>query len=237
MSIENYILDNAKILNIDISDDLLKKLVIYAKELKEWNEKINLTAITDDEGIAVKHFLDSLMLLNYIDIKENSKIIDVGTGAGFPGLVIAAARKDVFVSLLDSTGKKLKVVSDIAEKMGLENYEILNLRAEDAGQKKEYREQFDYATARAVAELRVLSEYTLPFVKKGGYFLSMKGALAEKEIENAENAIKILSGKIEENYKFNLCDAGERNIIKIKKISQISTKYPRVSAQIAKKPL
>lgn len=237
MSIENIIKENADIVGISVSDDLIKKLEIYAKELKEWNEKINLTAITDDEGIAIKHFIDSLVLLKYVDIPENSKIIDVGTGAGFPGLVIAAARPDVKVTLLDSTGKKLKVVADIAEKMGLTNYEILNMRAEEAGQKKEYREQFDFATARAVAELRVLSEYCLPFVKQNGYFVSMKGALADKEIENATNALKTLSGKIEEKYNFDLCSAGERNIIKIKKISQIPTKYPRVSAQIAKKPL
>lgn len=237
MSIKNIIEEKAETLGISVSPDLIEKLEVYAKELKEWNEKINLTAITDDEGIAVKHFIDSLMLLKYIDIPENSKIIDVGTGAGFPGLVIAAARPDVKVTLLDSTGKKLKVVNDIGEKMGLSNYEILNMRAEEAGQKKEYRENFDFATARAVAELRVLSEYCLPFVKQNGYFISMKGALADKEIENATNALKTLSGKIEEKYNFNLCDAGERNIIKIKKISQIPTKYPRVSAQIAKKPL
>ena len=237
MSIKNIIKEKAEAVEISVSDDLIEKLEVYAKELKEWNEKINLTAITDDEGIAVKHFIDSLMLLKYVDIPENSKIIDVGTGAGFPGLVIAATRPDVKVTLLDSTGKKLKVVNDIGEKMGLSNYEILNMRAEEAGQKKEYREIYDFATARAVAELRVLSEYCLPFVKQNGYFISMKGALADKEIENASNALKTLSGKIEEKYNFNLCDAGERNIIKIKKISQIPTKYPRVSAQIAKKPL
>lgn len=237
MSIKNIIKERSEVMGASVSDDLIEKLEIYAKELKEWNEKINLTAITDDEGIAVKHFIDSLMLLKYVDIPENSKIIDVGTGAGFPGLVIAATRPDVKVTLLDSTGKKLKVVNDIGEKMGLSNYEILNMRAEEAGQKKEYREIYDFATARAVAELRVLSEYCLPFVKQNGYFISMKGALADKEIENASNALKTLSGKIEEKYNFNLCDAGERNIIKIKKISQIPTKYPRVSAQIAKKPL
>ncbi len=237
MSIKNIIKTNADIVGVEVSDDLIKKLDIYAKELKEWNEKINLTAIKDDEGIAIKHFIDSLMLLKYVTIPENSKLIDVGTGAGFPGLVIAAARSDVKVTLLDSTGKKLKVVADIAEKMGLTNYEILNMRAEEAGQKKEYREQYDFATARAVAELRVLSEYCLPFVKKDGYFVSMKGALAEQEIENATNALKTLSGKIEEKFNFDLCGQGERNIIKIKKISQIPTKYPRVSAQIAKKPL
>ena len=237
MFIKNIIKEKSEALGMSVSSDLIEKLEIYAKELKEWNEKINLTAITDDEGIVVKHFFDSLMLLKYVDIPEKSKIIDVGTGAGFPGLVIAAARPDVKVTLLDSTGKKLKVVNDIGEKMGLSNYEILNMRAEEAGQKKEYREQFDFATARAVAELRVLSEYCLPFVKQNGYFISMKGALADKEIENAFTALKTLSGKIEEKYNFNLCDAGERNIIKIKKISQIPTKYPRVSAQIAKKPL
>lgn len=237
MSIKQFLQQNSEILGLEISDSLFEKLEIYAKELKEWNEKINLTAIKDDEGIAIKHFLDSLMLLKYVDIPKNSKIIDVGTGAGFPGLVIAAAREDVFVTLLDSTGKKLKVVADIAEKMGLKNYEILNMRAEEAGQKKEYREQFDFATARAVAELRILSEYCLPFVKKDGFFVSMKAALAEQEIENATNALKVLSGEIEEKFNFDLCSQGERNIIKIKKISQTSTKYPRVSAQISKKPL
>ena len=224
-------------LGSELSDLQIDKLVRYYELLVEWNEKINLTAIKDDEGIAVKHFIDSLMLLKYVEIPENSKIIDVGTGAGFPGLVIAAARSDVNVTLLDSTGKKLKVVADIAEKMGLKNYDILNVRAEEAGQKKEYREQYDFATARAVAELRVLSEYCLPFVKKDGFFISMKGALADREIEDSTNALKTLSGEIIEKHNFNLCDAGERNIIKIKKISQIPTKYHRVSAQIAKKPL
>ncbi len=237
MSIKSIIKEKAEAVELSVSEELLEKLEIYARELKEWNEKINLTAITDDEGIAVKHFIDSLMLLKYVEIPENSKIIDVGTGAGFPGLVIAAARSDVKVTLLDSTGKKLKVVDDIASKMGLENYTILNMRAEEAGKRAEYRECYDFATARAVAELRVLSEYCLPFVKKDGYFISMKGALADQEIENAANAIKVLSGKIEEKYSFNLCDSGERNIIKLKKISQIPTKYPRASAQIAKKPL
>lgn len=237
MSIKSIIKEKAEAVELSVSEELLEKLEIYARELKEWNEKINLTAITDDEGIAVKHFIDSLMLLKYVQIPEGSKIIDVGTGAGFPGLVIAAARSDVKVTLLDSTGKKLKVVEDIASKMGLENYTVLNMRAEEAGKKAEYRERFDFATARAVAELRVLSEYCLPFVKKDGYFISMKGALADQEIENAANAIKVLSGKIEEKYSFNLCDSGERNIIKLKKISQIPTKYPRASAQIAKKPL
>ena len=237
MSIKSIIKEKAEAVELFVSEELLEKLEIYARELKEWNEKINLTAITDDEGIAVKHFIDSLMLLKYVQIPEGSKIIDVGTGAGFPGLVIAAARSDVKVTLLDSTGKKLKVVEDIASKMGLKNYTVLNMRAEEAGKKAEYRERFDFATARAVAELRVLSEYCLPFVKKDGYFISMKGALADQEIENAANAIKVLSGKIEEKYSFNLCDSGERNIIKLKKISQIPTKYPRASAQIAKKPL
>ena len=124
MAIKSIIKDNAEIVGLEITQELIEKLEIYAKELKEWNEKINLTAIKDDEGIAIKHFIDSLMLLKYVDIPENSKIIDVGTGAGFPGLVIAAARSDVKVTLLDSTGKKLKVVADIAEKMGLECVEV-----------------------------------------------------------------------------------------------------------------
>lgn len=222
---------------MDVSPKLCERLEIYAALLRDWNEKINLTAITDDEGIAVKHFLDSLTLLKYAPLKQNTSLIDVGTGAGFPGLVIAAARDDISVTLLDSTGKKLKVVSDIADAMGLKNHTVLHARAEEAGKSKEYRENFDYACARAVAELRVLSEYCLPFVKPGGSFISMKGANAASEISDALNAVSVLGGKIERNETFDLCGSGERSIIIIKKISQIPTKYPRASTLISRKPL
>lgn len=220
-----------------ISDDLADKLKIYGTLLKEWNEKINLTAITDDEGIAIKHFLDCLLITKVGDFKAGQKVIDVGTGAGFPGAVIAAAYPEIFVTLLDSTGKKLKAVEDMVNNMGLKNVTVVHARAEEAGRKEEFREQFDFATARAVAELRVLAEYTLPFVKKGGKFLSMKGAVAGDEVENGKRSVSVLGGSINAVHEFTLPNGDKRAVIEINKISQTSSKYPRASAQISKKPL
>ena len=237
MSVIDILKNNAADYGIEISSDLAEKLAVYAQSLKEWNEKINLTAITDDEGIAIKHFLDCLLVSKTADFKSGCKVIDVGTGAGFPGLVIAAAFPDVEVTLLDSTGKKLKAVEDMAQAMGVENVTIVHMRAEEAGKKPEFREKYDFATARAVAELRVLAEYTLPFVKVGGRFLSLKGASAIDEIDGAKVALKTLGGKIEGVNEFILPGGDKRAIINVKKFSHIPPKFPRVSAQIAKKPL
>jgi 16S rRNA (guanine(527)-N(7))-methyltransferase RsmG len=222
---------------LEISDELRHKLEIYARELREGNDKINLTAILDDEGIALKHFLDCLLVSRYADFKSGDKIIDVGTGAGFPGLVLAAAYPEESVTLLDSTGKKLTAVENMAKAMGVENVQIVHMRAEAAGKKPEFREQYDYSTARAVAELRVLLEYTLPFIKVGGSFLSLKGASALEEIDGAKVSLKTLGGKINSTHEFSLPGGVKRAIINVKKISHIPPKYPRVSAQIAKKPL
>lgn len=237
MSVIEILKEKAEAYGITVSPDLSEKLNIYAELLKEWNEKINLTAITDDEGIAVKHFLDCLLVSKAAQFKNGNRVIDVGTGAGFPGLVIAAAYPEVDVTLLDSTGKKLKAVEDIAQKMGVKNVTIVHMRAEDAGKKPEFREQYDFATARAVAELRVLLEYTLPFVKVGGKFLSLKGASAVDEIDGAKVSLKTLGGKIDGINEFTLPGGDKRAIINVKKISHIPSKFPRVSAQIAKKPL
>lgn len=237
MSVIEILKQNAKEYGVNVDDVLLGKLEIYAQLLREWNDKINLTAILDDEGIANKHFLDCLLVGKYADFKDGQRIIDVGTGAGFPGLVLAAAYPDVQVTLLDSTGKKLKAVEDMAQKMGVTNVHIVHMRAEDAGKKKEFRESFDFATARAVAELRVLLEYTLPFVKVGGSFLSLKGASALEEIDGARNSLSVLGGRIHAKNEFTLPGGDKRAIINVKKISQVPSKYPRVSAQIAKKPL
>lgn len=237
MSIIDILKNSATDYDIVISDDLAEKLEIYGRLLKEWNNKINLTAIKDDEGIAVKHFLDCLLVSKVADFKDGMNVIDVGTGAGFPGLVIAAAYPNVNVTLLDSTGKKLKAVENIAAEMGVKNVKIVHSRAEDAGKRPEFREKYDLATARAVAELRVLLEYTLPFVKVGGSFLSLKGATVKEEIDGAGSSLKTLGGKIDSINDFTLPGGDKRAIIKVKKISQTSPKYPRPSAQIAKKPL
>lgn len=237
MSVIEILKEHSRAYGMEIGNELAEKLRIYAYELKSWNEKINLTAITDDEGIAIKHFLDCLLVSKVADFKDGARIIDVGTGAGFPGLVIAAAYPDVNVTLLDSTGKKLKAVESIAEQMGVKNVRIVHARAEEAGKNPEFREKFDFATARAVAELRVLLEYTLPFVRKNGFFLSLKGSSAKEEINCADGSLKTLGGKIHSVNDFVLPGGDKRSIIEVKKISQSSPRYPRPSAQIAKKPL
>lgn len=226
----------AQSFGVSLDETALNRFDTYGRLLAEWNEKINLTAITDPQGIALKHFADSLSVLKYCSIPKGSSLIDVGTGAGFPGLALLIARPDINLTLLDSTRKKLTVIEDILKNIGLKA-QLLHSRAEEAGQNKSYREKFDFATARAVANLRELSEYCLPFVKRGGKFISMKAAKADEEISGAKKAIALLGGKIESAKNFELFDAGERNIIIIEKVSSTNAVYPRPSAKIAKNPL
>ena len=221
---------------VELDEKALERFDTYARLLVEWNEKINLTAITDPDEIVIKHFVDSLTVFSATDIPEGSSVIDVGTGAGFPGVAMLIARPDLKITLIDSTNKKLNVIRDILEKTEL-SANVVHIRAEAAGQDKAFREQFDFSTARAVSNLRDLSEYCLPFVKKGGTFISMKSAKADEEIGEAKSAIRILGGEISEKTTFELGDSGERTIILIKKISSTPAKYPRPSAKIAKFPL
>ena len=221
---------------INLDDKALERFDLYAKLLVEWNEKINLTAITEPEEIVIKHFLDCLTVFSKVEIKEGARIIDVGTGAGFPGLVMLIARPDLKMTLMDSLNKRLNVIKDILEKLEL-TADVVHSRAEDGGQNKAYREKYDFSTARAVSNLRDLTEYCLPFVKVGGSFIAMKAAKAEEEISAAQKAIKTLGGTVSEKHTFELEDAGERNIILIKKISSTPAKFPRPSAKIAKNPL
>lgn len=228
--------EKAEKYGVMLDDKALERFDIYAKLLVEWNEKINLTAITDPEEIVIKHFVDSLTVFSAVEIPQRAKIIDVGTGAGFPGVAMLIARPDLDVTLLDSTNKKLNVIRDILENIGLEA-NVVHKRAEEAGQSKDYREVYDFATARAVSNLRDLSEYCIPFVKVGGTFISMKSAKADDEIEEGKKAISVLGGKIEAKKTLELETAGERTVILIKKISSTSNKYPRPSAKIAKNPI
>ena len=221
---------------VNLDDKALERFDLYAKLLVEWNEKINLTAITEPEEIVIKHFLDCLTVFSKVEIKEGAKIIDVGTGAGFPGLVMLIARPDLEMTLMDSLNKRLTVIKDILEKLEL-TADVVHSRAEDSGQNKAYREKYDFSTARAVSNLRDLTEYCLPFVKVGGCFIAMKAAKAEEEISTAQKAIKTLGGTVFEKHTFELEDAGERNIVLIKKISSTPAKFPRPSAKIAKNPL
>ena len=239
--VETFILkellkDKTEMFHVKLDETALKRFDIYAKLLIEWNEKINLTAITDPEGVTIKHFLDSLTIFSYVDIQEGAKVIDVGTGAGFPGLAMLIARPDLKMTLMDSTKKRLMVIEDILENIGL-TANVVHSRAEEAGQNKAFREQYDFSTARAVTNLRDLAEYCLPFVKVGGSFIPLKSAKAQEEIAEAKKAIHILGGQIINQNTFDLLDCGERTIINIKKISSTPAKYPRPSAKIAKNPI
>lgn len=221
---------------VEIDDNSFERLDKYAEMLVETNKSFNLTAITEPDDVTVKHFSDCLALFGMVDIPENAKIIDVGTGAGFPGLVLLLTRPDIKMTFLDSTKKKLGFIQNVLDETGVKA-EVVHARAEEAGQNPQYREKYDFATARAVANLTNLSEYCLPFVKVGGEFISMKSAASDDEIKSAENAIGILGGKIKTDTVFDLTEEMPRRILEIKKISQTPTKYPRPSAKIAKNPI
>ena len=232
----SLLISDAERLGITLSDEQLSRFDKLSDLLVEQNKTMNLTAITDPDGIAVKHFADSISVLTAAEIPQGARILDVGTGAGFPGIPLLIMRPDIDLTMIDSTAKKLKYVENTVNELGL-IATTLHTRAEEAGQSKEYREKFDFVCSRAVAALNVLCEYCLPFVKQNGLFIAMKGAKAQEEIDAAKSAIKTLGGKIIAEKSFSLSDGGERTLVVIKKISQVPPKYPRPSAQIAKKPL
>ena len=221
---------------LSLDDAAFSRLDTFAGMLAETNKSFNLTAITEPDEMTVKHFADCLSVFAFVDIPENSSIIDVGTGAGFPGMVLLLARPDIKMTFLDSLNKRLNFIEDVLKATGVDA-EILHARAEDAGKDAVYRESFDFATARAVADLSVLSEYCLPFVRVGGSFVSMKSADTDGELENAKGAINILGGEIKSINSFDLVENMPRKIVEIEKISQTPTAYPRTSKKIAKSPI
>lgn len=222
---------------IQLNEVQLEQLKQYYKLLTQWNEKINLTAITDEQGVAVKHFADSLALLNYVDIPENSTLIDVGTGAGFPGIVLKIARPDIKLTLLDSLQKRLNFLDTVLFELSL-YAKLIHSRAEDGGQNIDLRESFDFVVSRAVARLNVLAEYCLPYARLSGSFVAMKGPDAENEIADGKKAIQTLGGKIKNIHSFSLLlNGGERTIIEIEKIAPTPDKYPRSYGKIKAKPL
>lgn len=208
----------------------------YKDLLLEWNEKINLTAITDEDDIILKHFIDSMTILKHID--NNSSIVDVGTGAGFPGIPVKITNPSLNVTLVDSLNKRLLFLGDVINQLNLKRIKTVHSRAEEFGQNKLYREKFDVATSRAVANLSVLVEYLLPLVKIGGKCICMKGSEIEEELKNSKQAINILGGEIEKVEEFTLPGSDiKRNIIIIKKIKQTPKAYPRNPGTPSKKPL
>ena len=232
----NKLTQQCQAFGVNPDQTALERLDRYAELLVEWNQKMNLTAITEPDAIVTRHFADSASFFAAVNPQQGAKLIDVGSGAGFPGMVLKILRPDMNITLLDATNKRITFLSTVAEELGL-TLEALHSRAEDAAAKPQYRQQYDFATARAVAELRVLSEYCLGFVKVGGTFVAMKGQLSDEELNSAANALSIMGGKKEAVKSLTLADGSERALLTVKKISQTPTKYPRCSAQMAKKPL
>ncbi len=214
-----------------------EQLNLYGNLLLRGNEKINLTAITDPEEVLYKHFYDCLLFLKHIKLPQNAAIIDVGTGAGFPGMVLKIARPDLNVTLLDSLNKRLLFLNDVTEHLGLSGVKTVHMRAEDAGKSREHREKYDVACARAVANLPVLMEYCVPLVKVGGTFAAMKGPSAGDEAENSLNAAKLLGTGKPDIICETLTGNEQRAFVLLKKISHTPTKYPRKPTDISKQPL
>ena len=210
-----------------------EKLCGYADMLIEKNKVMNLTAITDDEGVAIKHFVDSILPLTMVDFPQNASLIDVGAGAGFPSVPMCIYRPDLTPTMLDATNKRVEFLKEVCEKY-IKNADCVHKRAEEY---KDKRESFDIATARAVARLNVLSEYCLPFVKVGGMFVALKGKDGADEVADSKKAVEILGGKIEKVISYSLSNGDERTLVVIRKTKPTPPKYPRPSAKISKLPL
>lgn len=227
---------NLKALGLVLSDEQIKNFYDFMNLLIEKNKVMNLTGITEPKEVILKHFIDSLTALKYIN--ENNTVIDVGTGAGFPGVPLKITKNSLEITLLDSLNKRINFLNEVIENTGLDNIRTIHGRAEDFGRNIEYREKYDVAISRAVAPLNILLEYMLPFVKVGGKCICMKGSNCDEEIENAKNAIKKLGGEIEKIDKFSLPNSdNNRTILIIKKVKKIDKQYPRNAGIPTKKPL
>ena len=228
-------IEEVKKIGIELTEEQLNNLNIYCEFLKEYNEHTNLTAITEDDQIYLKHFYDSLTFIKALKLDQNYSLIDIGTGAGFPGMVLKIVFPNIDLTLLDSNNKKITFLKELAEKLNIKDIKYFLGRAEDYVVNN--RERFDIVTARAVSNLPVLSELCLPLVKLNGYFIALKGSNQE-EIKDAEFAIKTLGGDIENIINFTLpIEGSERNILKIKKVKNTPQEYPRKYEKIIKKPL
>ncbi len=225
-------------LGIRLTDVQKRQFDRYYELLIEWNRVMNLTGITEYDEVNLKHFTDSLTIVRIKDMENVSTLIDVGTGAGFPGIPVKIAFPHIKVTLLDSLNKRIKFLNQVVEELDLEDVVTLHGRAEDYAKKEEYREQFDLCASRAVANLSTLSEYCLPFIKKGGCFVSYKSADSDEEIQQSEKALDILGGKIEKVDKFVLpgSDMG-RALVMIEKVKNTPRKYPRKAGVPSKEPL
>ncbi len=223
---------------LDLTEQQYNQFIMYMRLLQEWNEKINLTAITEDEEVIKKHFIDCIKAFKSNAVKNAKTIIDVGTGAGFPGLPIAIMNPNVRVTLLDSLNKRINFLNAVIAKLDLKNVVTIHSRAEDGARKPELRENFDVATSRAVANMAVLSEFCLPYVKLEGYFVALKGPAIEDEIKEGKKAISTLGGELENIIEVNIEESDlKHNIVEIRKVSKCPKTYPRKAGTINKKPI
>lgn len=223
-------------LNITLSERQISQFLRYYEMLVETNKVMNLTAITEFDDVIEKHFLDSLQIARYVKLNDKVRLIDIGTGAGFPGIPLKIAFPKLETVLLDSLNKRINFIQKVADELEFDRIELIHGRAEDYGKKIEYREQFDFCVSRAVANLSSLSEYCLPFVKTGGYFIPYKSGDVDEETEDAKMAIYLLGGRLERIEHFNLRDAG-RSLLFIKKEKTTPKKYPRKAGLPSKEPL
>lgn len=224
-------------MNINLSDKQMLQFQKYYEILNEWNHFMNLTAITEYSEVLKKHFLDSLSIVKAAQIKEDEMLLDIGTGAGFPGIPLKIVFPDLQIVLLDSLGKRVKFLNHVMEELGLKKIEAIHGRAEDLAKNTLYREQFHYVVSRAVANLSSLSEYCIPYTRINGQFISYKSGNVDEELKNAENAIKILGGKVDNVVRFKLADTEERTLVCIKKIKSTPKKYPRKAGTPSREPL
>lgn len=235
--LEELLCESCRKIGVELNQAQLKQFMTYKDMLIVWNEKMNLTAITDDREIILKHFVDCLALCSGADM-SGKKIIDVGTGAGFPGVPVKIACPDIDITLLDSLNKRITFLNELTKALGLEKTDCVHMRAEDGGNDKGLRESFDMCISRAVANLAVLCEYCLPFVRVGGMFISMKGPDVSQEISEAEKAIKVLGGEISEIKKVSIPETDiNHSLIIIKKIRSTPSKYPRKAGKVKKEPI
>lgn len=222
----------------DFNKDKYNQFMLYMDLLKEWNNKINLTRIIEDEDIIKKHFIDSINLLQFNEVYTAKNMIDIGTGAGFPGIPIKIMLPDIQVTLLDSLNKRVIFLEEVINKLNLKKIKVIHMRAEEGGRDKDLREAFDIAASRAVANLPALSEYCLPYVKKGGYFIALKGPKIEEEIDLGKAAISALGGEIFKIEEVIIEDTDlKHNLVIIKKEKNTSTIYPRKSKNLNKNPI
>lgn len=228
--------ENLKLNNIELTEKQKDQFERYYKQVKYWNERINLTAILEEDDFYTKHFYDSVSTAFYFDFNNVESLCDVGSGAGFPSIPLKIIYPHLEITIVDSLNKRIKFLNLLAEDLGLENYNFVHSRAEDFGQNEKYREKFDVVTARAVARLNVLSEFCLPLVKVNGHFLSLKAQKSEEEKEEALKAITTLGGKINKDNLFYI-EGEERHILEISKIKTTPNKYPRKAGTPLKKPI